>query len=302
MHCNPLVSIVIPVYNREDIIHVTLESAINQSYKNIEIIVVDNCSTDDTYFKVKEYSDKDQRIRLFKNYSNIGPVNNWKKCIEYSEGEFIKILWSDDQISFDFVERTIDVLKNNNEIAFVYTKTIICLSDGEKKEAYRFGETGKYLIKDFVISHLFGGKPVPVSPGNAMFRTKDVEKNLIISLENPKDLDFSRFGAGNDLLLFLMTCNNYKYFFFIDESLSCFRTYKNSFTTNYDLDEFYTYSKIYFLSLTPQYKMQKKAYYAKLFYFRKKYRYMVEDKLGNRYLCLFFLIIYKIVQKLRRLI
>ena len=303
---NPKVSILIPTYNREKIIAETLESAINQTYKNIEIIIVDNCSTDNTYLKVKDYSLKDNRIKLYRNNKNIGPVKNWKKCIEFAKGEFIKILWSDDLISLDFVERTLNVLKNNNEIAFVYTKTRIFSSNAGKnkiiREVYRFGETGKYILKDFVKAHLFGVKSVPVSPGNALFRKKDVERNLLINIENPKNMDFSRFGAGNDLLLFLMTSNKYKYFYFIDNSMSFFRSHKDSFSESNDLTEYYTYSMVYFLHVSPKYKKLRKIYYADLYFFKKDFRYMVRGKLKNRYLHLFMLIKFKLFIKLKKFI
>ena len=56
---NPLVSILIPVYNREKYIGEAIESAINQTYKNIEVIIVDNCSTDNTWKILQDYQCKD---------------------------------------------------------------------------------------------------------------------------------------------------------------------------------------------------------------------------------------------------
>ena len=91
----PLVSILIPVYNRERLVKKAIESAINQAYKNIEIIAVDNKSTDKTYEVLTEYSKKYSNIKVYQNKENIGPVRNWKKCLEYSSGEFIKILFSE---------------------------------------------------------------------------------------------------------------------------------------------------------------------------------------------------------------
>ena len=59
------VSILVPVYNREDLIGQTLNSALNQTYKNIEIIVVDNSSTDNTWEVVQSYEKQDSRIKAF---------------------------------------------------------------------------------------------------------------------------------------------------------------------------------------------------------------------------------------------
>ena len=75
---SPLVSILIPVYNRERIVVRALESAINQTYKHIEIICVDNCSTDNTYSVLLEYANRDHRIKVYRQSENLGPVRNWK--------------------------------------------------------------------------------------------------------------------------------------------------------------------------------------------------------------------------------
>ena len=80
---NPLVSIVIPVYNRELYIEDAIRSAISQTYQNIEIIIVDNCSTDSTWDILNEWEKKDNRIKIFQNDSNIGPVLNWNECFRY---------------------------------------------------------------------------------------------------------------------------------------------------------------------------------------------------------------------------
>ncbi|BBE30221.1 putative glycosyltransferase [Tepiditoga spiralis] len=301
----PLVSILIPVYNREKIILETIQSAKNQTYQNIEIIIVDNCSTDATYEVVYDEARKDSRIKVFQNEENLGPVKNLKKCLEHSKGEYIKILWSDDQILKDYIEKTLPFLMNDMEIGFVYTSTIIYFETGKKRKAYRFGETGEYETKAFIKAHLFGEKHVPVSPGNALFRRKDIEKNLLIDINNPKKLDFSRYGAGNDLLIFLFTAASYSKFGFIDENLSFFRAHKNSFSISYDLDEYYTYSKVYFLNNIFKYKKDREVYFQYLYCLKKKYRYMIEEEQKNKLLffkCkyLFIYLFKKFIQKLNK--
>jgi len=99
----PLLSICIPTYNRAGIIGRTIESALNQSYRNIEVIVVDNASTDDTENVVAQYRDK--RIRYVKNDRNLGLFGNFNRCIELSCGNYIHILHSDDTIDLNFSEK-----------------------------------------------------------------------------------------------------------------------------------------------------------------------------------------------------
>ncbi len=99
----PLVTIGIPTYNRADnyLKHV-LKSAINQTYPNIEIIVSDNCSTDDTETVVKKFSNP--RIKYFKQANNIGPLNNFDFALEQAKGNYFLLLPDDDLIDEDFVE------------------------------------------------------------------------------------------------------------------------------------------------------------------------------------------------------
>ena len=77
-----LVSILVPVYNRENLIEETVNSGLSQTYENIEIIIVDNQSTDGTWKILEKLASQDKRIKIFQNNTNIGPVRNWKRCID----------------------------------------------------------------------------------------------------------------------------------------------------------------------------------------------------------------------------
>ena len=83
----PLVSTVIPVYNRQKLVIDAINSAIRQTYPNHEVVVVDNCSTDETFDRVKELAAKHSKIRVFRNESNVGPVRNWKRGVSEARGE-----------------------------------------------------------------------------------------------------------------------------------------------------------------------------------------------------------------------
>ena len=124
---NPLVSILIPVYNREKYIGEAIESAINQTYKNIEVIIVDNCSTDNTWKILQDYQCKDKRIHIFQNEKNLGPVYNWIECFKGAKGVYSKILWSDDWMSLDFVENALSAF--NEDISFVISAQQIITND-----------------------------------------------------------------------------------------------------------------------------------------------------------------------------
>ena len=90
-HIYPLISIVIPVFNREDLISDCIISCLNQTYSNFEIIVFDNNSSDKTYQIAHSFSEKHNNIRVFKQEQNVGPVINWLSAIEAAKGEYLKL-------------------------------------------------------------------------------------------------------------------------------------------------------------------------------------------------------------------
>jgi glycosyltransferase involved in cell wall biosynthesis len=117
----PLVSICIPVYNGESFIYKTLNSAVNQTYKNLEIIIFDNCSTDKTTEIIKTF--KDSRIMYHINNINCGAKNNFNKCIESANGEFILLLMADDLIKPNAIEKQVDALLNNPDVSLCISAT-----------------------------------------------------------------------------------------------------------------------------------------------------------------------------------
>jgi len=252
MKNSPKVSIFIPTYNREKIILETLASAVNQTYKNIEIIVVDNKSTDNTFEVIKEFDKSYPNVKVYQNEENIGPVRNWRKCLDYATGEYAKILWSDDLIAPDFIEKTLPYLIDHEDVGFVFTGTEIFNDNtGQRNKAYFIGETGIYDTSEYIESALLGKPlPVPVSPGNALFRRKDLEKNLILDLPNKIDSDFAMHAIGNDALIYLLTAKDYPMFAFVNETLASFRAHNGSITISSDsmkLNILYHIAKAHFV-------------------------------------------------------
>jgi len=227
------VSILIPVYNREKYISECIQSALDQTYEDFEIILVDNASTDRTWEICNEYAARDTRLRVFRNQENIGPVRNWLECVKHAKGIYTKILWSDDLIHPYFLELLVPAL-NDSSIGFVYSSFEIF--EGEKRKFKRVNQCDEsvhtYSTSKYINGMLLGEGNFPYSPGCALFRTKDVQKNLLLDVPNRVNSDFSMHAIGNDLLLFLLTAQQYKKYVVIDEPLSCFRAHSDSITTS----------------------------------------------------------------------
>lgn len=116
---NILVSILIPVYNRVNFIVEAVESCMIQSYKNIEIIVIDNFSTDGTYEKVLECQKKDTRITIVRNEKNVGRVENWNIALRHINGAYFQFFMSDDKLDKDAIKDKIEAVKKHNNLVIV---------------------------------------------------------------------------------------------------------------------------------------------------------------------------------------
>lgn len=245
-----LVSILIPVYNRKGIISETLDSALTQSYTNIEVIVVDNASTDGTWDVIQAYAEGDQRIRAFQNKTNVGPVRNWRRAVDEASGVYGKILWSDDLIAPDFIEKTLPHLKE--EVAFVYSGArLFSVDPAEGHAAFQEKGEGIYPSADFISRALYDND-VPFSPGCAIFRMADLRENLLVEIPNGVGSDFPAHAIGNDLILFLLSCLRYRWVASVPETLSFFRAHGGSISIsakNGKLPLHYLLAKSYFVDL-----------------------------------------------------
>ena len=119
----PLVSVVISVYNDENFILKSLESIVSQTYKNIEIRIVDDNSTDNTYTKLLNFKKKHKNLFLYKNEKNIGLTKSLNFLISKSRGDLIARQDSDDVSSPDRIEKQVSLMKKHN-LDFCGTRSI----------------------------------------------------------------------------------------------------------------------------------------------------------------------------------
>jgi len=211
---SPLVSVLIPVFNRELYIAPCVESALAQTWGNLEVVIVDNCSTDRTWEICQSLAGRDVRVRIFRNDRNIGPVANWKRCAEEARGELAKLLFSDDLIKPSFLERAVPFL-DDPAIGLVVTGV-----DIEGRTEYTgHCRNGRISRGAYVRNMMFNGR-LPVSPGATLLRAKDLRRNLFV--------DFGRHGIGPDLLLLLLTGASHQTIAYLAEPLAVFRDHPGS--------------------------------------------------------------------------
>ena len=112
-----LISVGIFTYNRPEGLKNTLEYITNQTYKNLEIIISDNCSPDSQVEKIaKEYAEKDNRIKYFKQNKNIGPVCNCKFVLQEASGEYFMWAADDDEWHPEFIEICMSKVTNKESV------------------------------------------------------------------------------------------------------------------------------------------------------------------------------------------
>lgn len=126
----PLVTIAIPTYNRADgYLRDALNSAMNQTYENIEIVVSDNCSPDNTEDYIKGIDDP--RIRYFRQKEGILPNDNFNFCLKQARGDYFSLLCDDDLLDDDFVATCIQAADYSSDIGIIRTGMRRIDSDGK---------------------------------------------------------------------------------------------------------------------------------------------------------------------------
>lgn len=161
----PLVSVCIPAYNSSDYIADTMESILNQTYKNLELVVVDDCSKDNTVEIVETIAARDPRVRLVKNEKNLGMTGNWTKAVQETKGEFVKLICADDILFPKSIEKELTACLKHPEVTLVITDSSLIDEQGTRTAKYgKFPiggvHEGKLIAKLSLVLWSFFGPPV----------------------------------------------------------------------------------------------------------------------------------------------
>lgn len=129
---NPLVTVIIPVYNVEKYVAKAILSICNQTYKKLQIIVVDDCSTDKTYEIVEKLAINEKRILLLRNNTNSKIVRTLNYGLKYAKGEYIARMDGDDICSQNRIEKQLNYLISNPEFSLVGSH-VYTIDESDKK-------------------------------------------------------------------------------------------------------------------------------------------------------------------------
>ncbi len=134
----PRLSIGLPVYNGERYLRFALDSILSQTYKDFELIISDNASTDTTKLICQEYAARDPRIRYFRNLENVGAAENFNLTFELAKGVYFKWAAADDVLSPTFLEECVNVLDDHPDVVLAYSKVNRINPGGEIDGVYDY--------------------------------------------------------------------------------------------------------------------------------------------------------------------
>ena len=169
-YSNPRISIGMPVYNGEKFIRKCIESVLQQTYKNFELIISDNASTDSTSKICEEYLRKDNRITFVRQNKNMGQNWNFNFLLEKANGEYFVWVAADTIILPGFIEKNIAVLESQD-------KTVGCISKIKIEQTYvdKFKKEKQILKKFGLVYRPYDTLPIT---GNYMERIRKYLKHF----------------------------------------------------------------------------------------------------------------------------
>lgn len=217
-----LISICLPVFNGEKFLSLAIDSVLTQTYSNFELLISDDCSTDDSLEIIKRYAEKDKRIRFWKNDKRLGLFHNYNQCISNSLGEYIKPFAQDDLWHPAMLSECAKILSENPDVALVSTRRRII--DGEGCEVQEsplmtpadlFPERFVIPKNEVVARSLFPLENFIGEPCTVMFRTEHASYGFSTDLRQLGDLEYwIRILRNGD-------------YAFINEPLASFRKHKD---------------------------------------------------------------------------
>lgn len=211
----PKVSVLIPTYNYGRYLGEAIESVLNQTFVDYELIIVDNCSTDGTPVIMEDYCRRDGRIRYYRNASNIGMYRNYNQALMHARGEYIKFLNADDTFEPTLLEKFVHILET-------YTNVVLVTSHrqyfGSRDDVLTTPFNGLVDAKTAILSSLERGNWIG-EPTTVMLRRDNMNLGLF-------DISFLMFADQDMWLRQLRTGDMYV----VAETLSYFRIHEDQGT------------------------------------------------------------------------
>ena len=172
----PTISVIIPAYNAEKFIKGTINSVLNQTFRDLELIVINDGSTDGTLEVISSFSDS--RLQVF-SYPNAGPQKSRNRGIEQAKGEYLSFLDSDDLWTPDKLERQLQALQENPDAAVAYSWTDFINESGERLPGGQHFKFTKDVYEQLLLGDFIGSGSNPLIRRDALLNVGPFDESLV---------------------------------------------------------------------------------------------------------------------------
>ena len=188
---SPLVSICLPVFNGNRYLAQAIDAALAQTYRNIELIIRDDNSTDDSQVIAQAYSQQDARVRYRGNVQRLGLFQNYNECIKAAKGTYIKLYAQDDLLDPQAVEKMVEILESDPKVALVTcSKRWIDEQNTELDRLKMFKQNEKLPSRWVIMANLICLNNWIGEPSTTLFRAKDVGLGFDANFYHWGDIDY----------------------------------------------------------------------------------------------------------------
>lgn len=199
------VSIGLPVYNGENFIVDAIESILNQTFRDFELIISDNASTDATEAICRNYCSQDNRVKYYRNSENLGASANYIRVFNLAKGRYFKWAAHDDVCRPEFLTRCVEVLDSDPSVVLCYAKTITIDADGQPRKEWDARPAFSSTIPVNRYREVF--EPLETFPIWGLIRSEILRKTPLLGNYTGHDLpllgELSLYGKFHEIPEFL---------------------------------------------------------------------------------------------------
>ncbi len=224
---SPRISVLIPTYNYARYLPEAIESVLAQDFGDFELLISDDCSTDNSAEIIAQYAAKDSRIRCRIHQARLGMVQNWNWCLSEARGEYIKFVFGDDKLaSRQTLTKLVGLLANDASAALAASARYLIGADSGALEIWdEFGRPGRHKGTDVICRCLRQDHNLVGEPSVVLFRKRDAARGFSLRYRQLVDLEF---------WFHLLEQGDFMY---TPEPLSCFRKHPGQQTEVNDATE-----------------------------------------------------------------
>jgi len=215
----PKVSVIVPNYNHARFLERRLESILTQTYQDFELIILDDCSTDNSKEIIEKYREHPKVSQIIYNDKNSGsPFKQWAKGFDLAQGEYIWIAESDDWAEIHFLKKTVHSMEGNAKLSFAFCDSFYSSSNGvQRRSLYKkdCSKKGVIFIKEKMLV------------GNSVYNASAVlfKKECLSEMKK----DYQDFKGSGDYLFWVYLCERGDVMYF-SEALNYFQQHESNTT------------------------------------------------------------------------